>query len=64
LIFLGSEDDVINLGGIGIGTDLDAVVLIGDVSCDVISVMDTSITCSLGAREGGPANVEVLILLR
>ncbi|CAK8674402.1 unnamed protein product [Clavelina lepadiformis] len=52
----------ITLTGTGLGSNpSDVTVIVGDVSCDVTSSTDTTIECTLGAREGGPAAIEVLV---
>ena len=54
----------ITLTGTRLGSNpSDVTVVVGGVSCDVTSSTDTTIECTLGAREGGPAAIEVNAVL-
>ncbi|XP_076825074.1 fibrocystin-L-like [Clavelina lepadiformis] len=56
----GAEGDSITLTGTKLGNvTSDLTVTVGGIDCNVTSVSNTSLECTLGAREGGPVSIEV-----
>ena len=56
----GSSGDTVTIFGARFGYVADLVLVeIGEVSCVTTAVEDNSILCTLGGREGGPAEIKV-----
>ncbi|CAK8682970.1 unnamed protein product [Clavelina lepadiformis] len=58
----GAGGDTIKLTGTQLGNFVgDVSVTVGGIECSVTSSDDTTLECTLGDREGGPASIEVTV---